>query len=315
MMSKHSLFALNGKDSPEQREVVVDNVTTYVPVLQDISILIEEGSVWGICSVDPEETKILCRMIANGKANTKNHKISTKTDEIYLNSHAILFDNMTVLEYLMFVTNKKMKEDTITRQIAIIEDLTNLKLDYIALTQIKNILPEEGMLIAALAAIYAKCKLLILDLTSYQLSHELIKSLKRMIKTIRNKDTAIVVGTIQPKLIGICCVDTVFLHEGKERYVGAVETLYETADRVLYVLGHYNAKELYEKLVHALPCYEYSYNKRTVLVLRRADQVRDDQFFYQQLAQHNIIPEVIKINLGRVENSFEELMEYHDIQN
>lgn len=295
------------------------------PVLDHISLHLHEGEVLGISSKDRLETELLCRIIGNilpyysgrcvlNRIGMMQNKRVVLEHLYYIDSPSMLYDNMNVLEYLMFATSKSSSHLAFKRQKGIFEFLLQIGLDYISLSLISNLTNEERMAIQFLLAAYSNSQIIVLDASGYEFSDSLISTLKQICDKCRETGKTVVMGTMQAKLIGICCCVTTFIVDGRQRYFGSVEELYAKADRVLYVLFHERPEEMLNKLVVAMPEYEYKFNGRMLFVMRKGNVQRNDALFFDSLSKFNIFPDSVKINRGRVQNSFEELMEINDLQ-
>lgn len=302
--------------------------------IQTISLLIQEG-ILGVVSKETLDTKQLCRRIAHQgisldetkeyvPVEMKQKKIKLNEQIIYIDTHTMLYEDMKVLEYLMFSKVYERNLDAVKEQKIIFEFLYQIGLGYISLSQIKYLTKEEKMLVVMIAACFSKCNNIILELTDYQFSDSQIESIRMILQSVRKFKKAIVLGTLQTKLIGVCCDTTTLIHGGKQLYFGSVEKLYKEADRVLYIIKHSNLEELYHQLKETIKEYEYRIFNQKLLVLTRVSNLlnvdrNEDTMntssvrFLECLVEHNMIPDQIKKNKGRVDYSFQELIEFHDI--
>lgn len=298
----------------------------YFPVLQDITMSLYEGQVLGISAKNPYETQTFCRIVGNiipyysgncilGRRGMTQKKRVVLDHVFYIDVHSMVYDNMTVLEYLMFATEKSSHINTVTRQEQIFESLIKIGLGHISLSLIKDLTPDEKILIELLTATYSKSKIIILELTRYEFTLNNIHVLKKLCDSNRKKNKTIVIGTKDAKLIGICCDYAAFILDGKLRYFGTVEELYKQADHVLYVLSHSSLKELYNQLLSTMPEYNYKINEseNMIYVMKKFGGERNDALFFDKLSNNNIFPDNVKINRGRVQNSFEELIGLNDL--
>lgn len=297
--------------------------TQYIPLLDGISLTVSQGEVLGISSSDSIQTSLLCGIIGNitpyyggscilGNFGMMQRKKVVLDHLFYIDSPSMLYDNMNVLEYLMFATSNR-ELNSIQRQKQLLNFLVSWGLSYISLTLIKNLTDEERLIIQFITAVYSSSSIIVMDLTDYQFPDELIGVLNTILDVAKVQGKAVIIGTMQAKLIGICCDSTTFIVKGKQKYYGTVNGLYERWDRVIYLIKDSNSEEIYKVLSSELPEYDYTLSNGTILVCCKAGHCRDHDSFFQSLANLRIFPDVLKINRGRVQNSFEELLEINDL--
>ena len=276
--------------------------TTKIQILGN-QIPLRAGTSFGVNATDPE-------MIHE---ELYNITMRLKRSAIFIDEHEMLCDTMTALEYLMFATKHLEKTKTVFRQKEFLEQLISVGLGYISLTPIRLLTPQEKMLLLLWCGLCSNKEYIIFNVTGYEFDDELILCMKKIIRRFKKENTTLITGTMQPKLIGICLEETLFIHEKKILYYGLVSALKHCMDRVLYVIKHANEIELVTRLEKAFPMYEIRSGNQLIFVMRKKTTIRDDEMFFETLAKEKIVPDMIQINHGRLENSFQELIEYHDI--
>lgn len=278
------------------------NNTTNIQILGR-TIPLRIGASFGINATDPDVIQEELYQV------TKQYASMT----ILIDEHEMLYDTMTALEYLMFATKHIKKTKTRLRQKEFLEQLISVGLGYISLTPIRLLTPQEKMLLLLWCGLFSQKEYIIFNVTKYEFDDELILCMKKIIERFKKDTTALIIGTLQPKLIGICLEETLFIHEKKILYYGLVSALQHCMDRVLYVIKHANEEELVKQLVKVFPMYEIKSGNQLIFVMRKKTTNRDDEMFFETLAKEKIVPDMIKINHGRMENSFQELIEYNAI--
>lgn len=276
--------------------------TTNIQILEQ-PICLKLGTSLGISSTDPSATKEALYSLTTQRFHSS----------VYIEQHDMLYETMTVLEYLMFASRHLKKSSVLSRQQELFELLISLGLGYISLTPIQLLTPQEKMILLLWTALSSNEAYVIYDITDYEFDMEFINCIKEIIRRLKKQTTTLIIGTMQPKLIGICLEETLFIHENQILYYGSVNALQHSMDRVLYVIKHTNYEELVPQLVRAFPMYEISSGNQLVFVMRKKSSRRDDAMFFETLAKEKITPDQIKINHGRIENSFQELIEFNAI--
>lgn len=277
------------------------NATEKFKLLEQDFVL-KLGTSLGVSSSDSNQTKDVLYQL------TKKNLDSI----IYILHHDMLYETMNVLEYLMFAS-RHQKKTTRKKQRELLDLLTSVGLDYICLTPIRLLTSEEKMVVLLFIALYSKKSYVIFDITDYEFDMSLIYCMKELILRLKTSDTTLILGTMQPKLIGICMEDTLFLHENQIRYYGSVHELHHSMDRVLYVINHSEIETIVTQLENAFPMYEIGSGNNLVFIMRKDSSQRDDTMFFTTLAKEGIVPDSIKINHGHIENSFQELIEFNAI--
>lgn len=277
------------------------NATAIFQLLEQ-DIVLKLGTSLGVSSTDSTQTKDTLYQLAK-----KN-----RDSVIYIIQHDMLYETMNVLEFLMFAS-RHHKKTTRKKQRELLDLLTSVGLGYICLTPIRLLTPEEKMVVLLCIALYSEEPYVIYDITEYEFDIALIHCIKELIVQLKAADTTLIIGTMQPKLIGICLEDTLFIHENQIRYYGSVNDLRHSMDRVLYIITHSEIETIATRLEKAFPMYEIRSGNNLVFIMRKDSSQRDDTMFFMTLAKEGIVPDQIKINHGRIENSFQELIEFNAI--
>ena len=234
-------------------------------------------------------------------------------DVFYIDTDTMLYDNMTVLEYLVFTVGVYGNTNEIDLKEELLDFLIDLGLGYISLTLISYLSSEEKVIIELITALFSNSKLVVADLTNWKFSISLCNVISALCKSFRSSKKALVIGATQPSLIGISCDKLVLLQNGKQRFEGTLDELYHKGDHVLYVIKDNNLELIKNRFEECIPIYHYKIVENMLLVIKTADIKRDDKVFFHLLSLHDIFPESIKINKGRVQNSFEELLKIYDV--
>ena len=296
------------------------------PLFCGVNLTVSAGEIWGISSRNMMTARVLCQIIGNmrsyasgfcrlGPLGTMKVKRQILPHLFYIDSHEMLYDSKIVLEQFMFSTKQvKSALSDVQRQLRLLELLESMGMGYIALTRIAELYDTEKLLLELLIASESDSGLIVCDWTSYSFSQSEIEILSKITERLRYLDKAVVIGTMQPKLIGMTCDNTLFIYKGESVYCGSVEELYSYADKVAFVLRDKNAKQLGRIISYLLPGWQVMVSEDNLYLYNYTDKPMSPEAFYRLLAENGISPDYIKVNRGRVENSFEELVERYDLQ-
>ncbi|MEG1529045.1 MAG: hypothetical protein RR405_01720 [Clostridia bacterium] len=303
------------------REMAYLGNNHFSHIVKDISFNLYEGEILGLGAKTVNEEVVICEIIANirayksgecrvfGEALGRQKRIQ-KADVYFVDSAAMLFDNMNVLEYLMLLTTEKPSNEA-ERQLKILEKLEKFGLDYIALSVISRLSDAEKILVELFASLFSNAKLFVFNLAKFSFEGREISVLLNIAKDIRAKNLTMLIATMQPKIIGIICDKVAYVSGGKLRYCGEVSELIKQKDDVRFLINDSNLQSIYQQLQIKVPEYIYNLVGDTLFVLD--DKERTDDLFLAKIACNNIIPDRIKVNRGRVGNSFERLDSESDL--
>ena len=296
------------------------------PLLSGVSLTVSAGEVWGISSRNVMSTRVLCQIIGSmrsygsgicrlGPLGTMKIKRRILPHLFYIDSHEMIYQNKTVLEQFMFSTKQANNVfGDVDRQIRLLKLLEDMGMGYIALSTISDLYDTEKLLVTLLIASESDSGLIVCDWTDYTFSQPEIEILEGIMERLRYLDKAVVIGTMQAKLIGMVCDKTLFIYNGEPIYCGSVEELYSFADKVAFVLNDKNPQRLGRSLSYLLPGWQVRVSGDNLYLYNYTDTPMSAEAFYRLLSDNGLSPDYIKVNLGRVENSFEELVEQYDLQ-
>ncbi len=296
------------------------------PLFKNINLTVSSKEVWGISSNELNSVRLLSQVIGNmhgcreglcsfGSVGTVLKKRRIIPHIFYIDTHKMLYPGKTVLEQLMFATAAALRffGDT-ERQLKMLRLLENVGMGYIALSSISDLYDTEKILLELLIASESGSRLIVCDFTAYTFSQAEIGIMANIANRIRYLGKAAVIATMQPKLIGMICDSTLFVCRGEPIFCGSVEELNKYADKVAFILRDSNPKVLAKMLSCLLPGWQIKVSGENLYLYNYTDKQLKIEDFYSLLAKNGLTPESVRVNPGRVENSFEELMERYDIQ-
>jgi ABC-2 type transport system ATP-binding protein len=291
-------------------------------VLSDISFDVFTGEAVGISAKNIVEAGILLEIIANvrpyysGKCVLAEKGMMQEKRVIlphlfYIDTPLMLYNNMTVIEFLSFAAVNSNIPDP-RRQQALLDMLIAFGLESIALTDIARLSDTDKIIVELIVASYSTSSLVVLNALSFDFSDSQIRSIKKICDVIQERGS-IVIGTQQAKLIGMCCDKVAFIVNGTLRFFGSVSDLCKSWDKVLYLISDSKPEDVVKTLTRACDKYSYVILGNSILVYNYSESPISDADFFEIVFDNGIKPDNIKINKGRVGNSFEELSRMHGI--
>ena len=186
--------------------------------------------------------------------------------------------------------------------------MVSVGLGYISLTLIQKLTPNEKMLLELFSAYISPAPIVVANISDYEFDDKDIQVIKKIANLIvKDQNRCLVIGTMEAKLIGIVCNKTLFTIDGKPRYNGGVDELVHRFDHIKVIINDAHQKEMMATLQRLFPELIIEADGRMILVRVPANQEFNQKDFLLKLVKHNVDPDSIKINRGRVQNSFEEV--------
>ncbi|MEA4831453.1 MAG: hypothetical protein VB118_02395 [Oscillospiraceae bacterium] len=324
------------------QEQVTDENGVLIPLLNDITFSMKSGEIWGIGSSAIAEADVLTRIIGNtcayysgrckiGRIGSIQKKRRLLPHIFNIDTPEMMIDNINLLEQLLLSTmninladkltrdnekqvikvkhNKKRNMlDDIVREEEMISFLDSFGLSKYTLVKIGQLLPQEKLMAELLIAALSESDIIVFNILDYQFNQEQIELLKNICSFAKAEKKAILIATAQPKLIGMVCDHVVFINKGKLKFSGSVDDLCRHADKVTFVLKSSEAAETAQKIEALMPKWKCDISSDNIYIFNYSSKENDPASFYRFLADNGIYPDSIKLNRGRVENSFIELM-------
>lgn len=306
-------------------EMVIADDEFPRPVLHDINLEIMKGEVWGVSGRSVLEIKLLLEIIANIKPYKDGRCVLLERGMMrlkriilphvfYIGTSSMIYNNMTVLEFLMFATGHKTF-DVIRQQERIFEQLIALRLGNISLTPISTLTPEYKVLVLLLTAYYSSSQLIVLNIPDLNFSEEHIAPLRHIAQLIQNEDKTLIFSSLDDQLIEKIGTHTVVLVNGTVAYSGEIRQFCETYDRVVLIVTDYHADQLLSVLQSQLPQFDYSIGTDNCLIIKDYESSKPNlQQLYQKIAEAGFAPVRVLINRKNYKNACEEIIRRYDIQ-
>lgn len=296
----------------------------YRQVLSDISFCAERGQIWSVMGSSIFEIKLLLEIMANARSFQKGSYNCAGIETIYqkrrilpylfyIASTNMAFEKMNVLEYLMFITSKSQK-NAVIRQEIILNCLLDTRLDYICLTPISKLTPEEKSVVELIAATLSDNFIIIMNLPRLNYSQELIHSFALISDLIKMNNKTLVLSTQDTILAQSVSSHIMYIYKGINIYSNTLEKLISKYDKVLCSIGIENAEFAKRMLELELPCYGYRVSQNILDILVSGDYIIAFSRVFSALSKYNLSPYFIKKNKKNLSNALKELILYSDLQ-
>lgn len=147
----------------------------------------------------------------------------------------MLFTNMNVLEYLMYITAHE-QEDAVIRQKRILEKIIALNMGYVALSVIGKLTPSERSVVTLLVSLFTESKLIIWNLARLEYDERSLLAIVAICEEIRKQKRTLLFSTFDDQLIERCATHIAPLYDGRLLYTGTVESFVQTWDHLSTII-------------------------------------------------------------------------------
>lgn len=293
-------------------------------VLEDIDLLIKKAEAWGISGKSGFEIKLLLEIMANirpydtgrciliERGMVRNKRIILR-HVFYIGNSGMVYNNMNVLEFLMFAMNK-FKGSRVELQERIFEFLIAAGLDYIALTPNRLLTKEEKAVVTLVAAAYSDSIMIVFNFPGYEFDEVLIEAIAKISMFIRDRGKSLIIGTQNSLLIEKACTHTAFIADGRIIYRGTVENLRLNFDKVVVIIRDKDIDTMMEQLAPLFSDCVLSIKDDSLLISSCGEEACDPGHIYKKIAEAGFAPGYMEINPKTVGNAYEEIVLGHDLQ-
>ncbi|WP_407314339.1 hypothetical protein [Desulfosporosinus sp. SB140] len=293
-------------------------------VLDNISLLIRSAETWGINGTSLFEIKLLLEIMANIRPYDKGKCVLIERGMMrrkrvilkhvfYIGSSEMLYNNMNVLEFLMFATAKS-KINRVELQEQIFELIIAVGLGHLSLTPNYMLTKEEKAVITLIAAAYSDSLIIVFNLPEYVWDEVLINAIANITRFIREKKKTLILASQNCCLIEKACSHTAITRKGELIYSGTVEDFRLSFDKVEVIIRDKAAESMMEKLSTLLASYKLDSKGDSLMISRKTSEASDHSNIYKKIIESGFTPDSIEINPKTVQNAYEELMRQHDLQ-
>ncbi len=292
-------------------------------ILNGASIEIAKNEILGISGRTRLELIVLIEVLGNMRSYYKGKARLSKlgtlrkkrriVDEIfYIDSPNMLQGGMTVLEQLMFATFQK-KVNVFEKQKNMMDLLIALDMKSLMLKKIDKLSYNQRLIVAIIIAILSHSDITVVNIVDQEFTQEEILLLKNVANYAKSVDKGLVVATMQPKLIGMAFANVAYTIDGKIICHEPVDELCARLDNVLCVVQGADNNVMKNIIEHNLPStYCYESDNMLVISCNSAKKVKIGAI-YEALENNGVDCNFVKINKGRVSNSFQELVARYDL--
>ncbi len=293
-------------------------------VLESIDLHMKRSESWGIYGQSACEIKLLLEIIANIKpyhdgkcilverGMMRNKRVILE-HVFYMGTVTMLYNNMNVLEYLMFASAKRGIK-AVHRQEEIFELLITLGLGPISLSPIAYLTPAERAVIALLVAAYSDSIMMVFNFPEYEFDSVLTEAIAKIAQHIRNKGKTLILGSRDCLLIEKACSHTAYLAQGQIIYQGTVTDLRWNYDKVLFIIRDKNISQIKQRLAVLLPQHTLSIVDNNLLVSDYQDTNLQLPSIYKKIVAAGLTPQQVEINPKTVQNAYGEVARRYDLQ-
>lgn len=296
-------------------------------VLRKINLQMQRAESWGVYGRSCFEIKLLLEIMANitpyhdGRCvlverGMMRHKRVILDHVFYIGTSTMLYENMNVLEYLMFATARRKKVKPVYRQEQIFELLLELGLGYLSLAPVERLTAAERAVIILLVAASSDSVMIVFNFPEYSFEGVLAGAIQKIASLIRAKNRTLILGARDCCLIEKACSHTAYVADGAIIYQGTVEELRLQHDKILLTIEDKDVPLMLDKLASLLPRHQLVVKDGSLLIIAGDEGAGDDDplELYQKIVAAGFAPQQIHVNPKTVPNAYEEIARRHDLQ-
>ncbi len=306
------------------REMFLKEEKRMVPVLSEIGFSIRKGEIWGIHGSSLFEIRLFLDIMANIKPygsgrctlvgfGMMRRKRIILPHVFYIGNPGMIYNNMNVLEFLMFATAKRTG-DTVERQEWIFEYLIRIGLGNISLTPANTLSKEQKAVVILLVGAFSDSPLVVFNFPGYQFDEVLCGAISEIAGLIRESGRTLVIGTQNGDLVEKACTHIAFLKKGRMIYNGTIREFCECYDKILLTIWDKDMESWADRLKTAFPQYLYVISGDSMTIRSRNKGENDPKEIYGKMVKSGFYPQKVDINPKRVKNACDEIMGVYDIQ-
>lgn len=296
---------------------------TVKQVLKDIAISIYEGQVWGVIGNNVFEIKLLLEIMANVKPYASGSCVLIERGMMkkkrkivphifYIGSTEMLFYNMNVLEYLMFLTSKT-GINPVDRQESFIDLLVETGLSHLTLVAIKELSQQEQAVILLIAAIFSESsKLIFFNFPHIFFDEKIQNSIVVIVSHIRMKNKTLIFSTQKLELIDKACTHSAIIVNGNIKFAGCIRRLYDELDKLSFIFKSDDAENVANKLKNELPEYHFEIIDGDIFMFNYDDRKINLKLIAAVLIKLEIEPEMIISSSKSAKNAYREAIKRYD---
>lgn len=324
------------QDKPDKfRAVTMEKVSSFEgyhfedgsvrQVLKDISLIIRSGEVWGITGDQTFEIKLLLEIMANVKPYLSGRCVLNERGMLrkkriilphvfYIGDSLMLFNNMNVLEYIMFATDKT-ETNPVDRQEEILELLVAANLGFLCLVPIDYLTKAQKVVITLVTAIFCTASnLIVLNVPDLEFDEVLHSAIAKLSQQIKNQDRALILSTKDHRLIQAACDHTAVVLDGSLKFSGTIDDFYNQFDRILFMIIIEEPEYALQLLQTEMPAYYFEIIEGKIYVFDYYNVGLTHEQLYDTITRLHLEPELVEESKNSVENAYREVVKQYDLQ-
>jgi len=294
-----------------------------VPFLDKVSFIVHKGDVLGISADNESELTFLIEILGNmrpyysgyvklSNLGVKAQKRMVLESIFYCDSHEMVYQDMTLLEHMMFISNMLNHDKKINyadEQKKMLDIIVACKLDDIVMIPIFKLQNTTKMVIAMLIACMSNSEKIIINATKYSFPQADVIRITNIFKYYSKLGKSIVLATKESKVIGMACKSVVFINKGQVKVNSSVDELYKRWDKVVCSIKC-NKPDVLSDLIKRKYTGVTSVIYDDILYIKNynAETIKTNDI-YEIATTNDIGINFIRFNQGRVENAFNEIKE------
>lgn len=313
-------------------ECFLDEDGTARSVLAGINLNVRKGEIWALTGPSGYAIGLLLTIIGNITSYHTGEVLVTEKelprrkriilpDVFYIGTSEMLYEDMNVLEFISFATQKAKMLNHLNApasQKAILDFLIAADLSYISLSRVAHLSQEERLLITLICAYYAGNSLVIINQARLSLNKRLSNSFAYILREMQKQEqTSIFTSKENYALIDDLATHIGVLYQGQMIYSGSTDAFRRQYDRVAFELTARHPHFVQEILVDLLPDYIVTLEGSTVVIRDKfPNEAPDDmevQYLYAQIREAELWVEQVHINEKSTKNAVKEVISEYDL--
>ncbi len=286
------------------------------PVLHDVSFEILCGQSWCALGTSHFELRLLLELLANARPYAKGRcvlcergmmrkKRTVLPHVLYIGGTNMLFDNMNVLEYMMFITSHT-GEEAVTRQKRLLLALIDAGLSFVSLSPIAKLTAAERSVVTLFAATLTDSALVVWNVSRISYTPALCEAAARITRTLREQGKALVFSSNDYALVQAAASHLMLIRDGELCYAGEADAFCDRWDKLLFTLRA-EEPETYVRLFAAVaPDCRCEVEGELIRVYDEKNTHANMQMFYTAItaaSKRGICPTLIERNTPGIRNA------------
>lgn len=296
----------------------------YRRILENINLSIHKGEVWGLNGKSLLEIKLLLEIMANIKPyydgrcvlleiGMMRRKRIILPHVFYIGTVNMIYNNMNVLEYLMFATANS-KIEVVKRQKQLLKLLIDIGLGNISLTPIHTLPSEFRVIVILLTAYFSSSELIIFNVPELKYNNQQITPMKNIARLISDSGKTLVFSSIDSALIQEICTHTAYLINGSIVFSGTISEFCEEYDDIILTISDQQPYLIMESMQKALPQYKYKVSDDRLIISKPSTDSRVNvESIYNVIFKMGLNPDRVRMNTKTVKNAVEGILRKYDL--